>query len=296
MSTQFSPMYMEHHSYHHHPHHHNHHQHHHQHQHHSGSSPELTSQDLHIHQISYPQFHHHQAPLSHDERLSFASYANTSGAYSSPSTPLPSGSANTSSPTSSTHIPSHATQLSSSPIKMNHSITSPPGSLLMIPSVGGGLTPSTPTSTSSPLTPNTFSNASSSSGDDEPIYVNSKQYARIIKRRTARANELITLSRQAKKPYQHESRHQHAIKRARGSGGRFLTKEKNAELQASLNNTSSNETSPKDSSTPTSPLSSTNTSYSPSSSTTKIPKTKTNNNSSKKSQTIPFIPSSQPNL
>ncbi|XP_022637186.1 nuclear transcription factor Y subunit A-8 isoform X1 [Vigna radiata var. radiata] len=86
---------------------------------------------------------------------------------------------------------------------------------------------------------------------EEPIYVNSKQYHAILRRRLYRAklevqNKPIkdrkvlnmsmffclqfllnqTNNTVAMQPYLHESRHLHAVNRARGAGGRFLNTKK----------------------------------------------------------------------
>ncbi|KXS93820.1 hypothetical protein AC578_7353 [Pseudocercospora eumusae] len=70
--------------------------------------------------------------------------------------------------------------------------------------------------------------------EESPLYVNAKQFHRILKRRMARQKleEALRLTSKGRKPYLHESRHNHAMRRPRGPGGRFLTAEEVAQMEA----------------------------------------------------------------
>jgi len=69
--------------------------------------------------------------------------------------------------------------------------------------------------------------------EESPLYVNAKQFHRILKRRMARQKleEALRLTSKGRKPYLHESRHKHAMRRPRGPGGRFLTAEEVAAIE-----------------------------------------------------------------
>ena len=84
-----------------------------------------------------------------------------------------------------------------------------------------------PPTARTPLPQPPYLEESSRPSEETPLYVNAKQFERILKRRVARQRleERLGCTTGSRRSYIHQSRHKHAMRRPRGPGGRFLNKD-----------------------------------------------------------------------
>jgi nuclear transcription factor Y, alpha len=127
--------------------------------------------------------------------------------------------------------PQSPQQMSQIPARRLSQVTSPgvPSASMMNHAPRPGVQPSMPPPQSMP---HPQSPEMQAGAEESPLYVNAKQFHRILKRRVARQRleEALRLTSKGRKPYLHESRHNHAMRRPRGPGGRFLTADEVAEI------------------------------------------------------------------